>query len=213
MSKKGKILIVALIVCVLLAIAVTVWLLFFRAPKLESVYDRVVELVEASNELNTVFYGAGLPVYEQDSDYANFTHMYYGFEYGKSFESVKMQSKFMTTDQIKQKAELVYSKAYLEDVLYPLAFTGYVGAEGSSVAVARYLEDENGIVQSVKAENYLKGIRIYDYSTMKITFPSNSKAFYVTMDSWLEDSPEQIVSVRLRFVLQDGQWYLDSFTG
>ena len=213
MSKKGKILIVALIVCVLLAIAITVWFLFFRAPKLQNVYDRVVELVEASNELNTVFYGAGLPVYERDGDYANFTHMYYGFEYGSSFESVKAQSKFLTTEQIKQKAELVYSKAYLEDVLYPLAFTGYVGAENSSVAVARYLEDENGIVQSVKAENYLKGIRIYDYSTMKITFPSNSKAFYVTMDSWLEDSPDQVISVRLRFVLQEGQWYLDSFTG
>ena len=57
-------------------------------------------------------------------------------------------------------------------------------------------------------------MRIYDYSTMKIVRPSNGEACYVSMNSWMPDSPDVISTNPIRLVLQDdGQWYLDSFTG
>ena len=46
-------------------------------PELYQVYDRMVELIEASKEINTVLYGVGLPVYHQGGDYANYNQLYY----------------------------------------------------------------------------------------------------------------------------------------
>jgi hypothetical protein len=214
LSKSTKILLASISAVVLISVVVLLWYLFFSPPKLEDVYDRVVELVEESQEVNTVFYGAGLPVHDSNGDYADFTHMYFDFKYKGSYEIVTDQAKFISVMAIQNKAEQVYSKSYLENVLYPFAFTGYaVDNVGGNIAVARYLEDEEWIYRATSGKNYLEGTRIYDYSTMKIAYPGNSKAFYVTMDSWLEENPDEIETVRLRIVQQDGQWYLDSFTG
>ena len=38
-----------------------------RAPELEEIYDRTVELVEGSRRMSVIFYGAGLPVYDRQS--------------------------------------------------------------------------------------------------------------------------------------------------
>ncbi len=216
MNKKTKWILILSVSALLVAATVfTLWFVFLRAPRVEDVYDRVVELVENSHEVNTLFYGAGLPVHRTDSTYAEITNMYYDFSYPDTYEIVTMQSKYISTLEIKLAAEEVYSKAYLEEVLYPSAFDGHViGTQGgSAISRAKYLEDEAWIYQLIGDKNYLRGKRIYDYSTMKIAYPSGSKAFYVTMDTWLENSPEKIEQVRLRIVLQDGQWYLDSFTG
>lgn len=189
-----------------------------RAPAVEEVYDRVVELIEASYELNTLFYGAGLPVYERGSTYAEFTYMYFDFAQGANYEVVSDFTKFASEAEIKQAAERVYSTAYLEDVLYPNAFDGYAiddGKGNSAYAFARFLDEGGWIYQSVHNENYLKdGMRVYDYSTMKIVSPSKADAIYVSIDSWLPSNPSVISNDPIRLVLQDdGQWYLDSFTG
>ncbi len=216
MNKKTKLILILSISALLVAATVfTLWFVFLRAPKVVDVYDRVVELVETSHEVNNLFYGSGLPVYRTDSVYAELTQMYYGFNNKDTYEIVDHRSKYVSSAQIKDAAEQVYSKEYLEKVLYPSAFDGYViGTQGgSAISRAKYLEDEEWIYQLIGDKNYLKGKRIYDYSTMKIAYPSGSKAFYVTMDSWMEHSPEKVEEIRLRIVLQDGQWYLDSFTG
>ena len=189
-----------------------------RPPKVEDIYDRVVSLIEASYELNTVFYGAGLPVHEADSVYAEYTHMYYGFSLADNYEIVTDQSKFLSIDEIKIAAEKVYSKAYLEEVLYPTAFDGYAVEDGSgsaTVAYSRYQEDAAGLYHSIKGEDYLKGdVRVYDYSTMKVISPSNGDACTLKIDSFLLSNPDLIFSDTIRLVCQeDGLWYLDSFTG
>lgn len=185
------------------------------APKIETLYDRVVELVEGANELNTLYYGAGLPVYEADSEYAELTQMYYQFSYTGSYEMVTPYAKFATVSQIEAASEKIYSKNYLEEVVYPALFTGYAiqGISGVQVAGAKYLEDGDWIYQSVSDDPLYTGMIVYDYSTMHVTPPGNREACYVTMNAWMEDTPEQVTEVRLRLVLQDGQWYLDSFTG
>lgn len=185
------------------------------APRIDAVYDRVVELCEASKELNTVFYGAGLPVIERGSEYAELNHVYFDHPYA-GYETVTQYAKFLTVTEIKEAAEKVYSRAYLEDVLYPMAFTGYAMEEGddeSAIAVARYLEDDRWIYAAESATEYPVEMRIYDYSTMRITSPSSRKAIYVTMDAYSPTGGEP-TEARLRLVLEeDGKWYLDSFTG
>ncbi|MBR2926673.1 MAG: hypothetical protein IKC31_03750 [Clostridia bacterium] len=205
----------ALAVLLLLSSSLTLSSCGGKAPKIEQIYDRVVELVEASHEINTVFYGAGLPVYARDSLYAEFSHLYYNFSQN-GYEIVTDYAKFLTIHDIKTAAEKVYSKAYLEEVLYPMAFEGHAitGIGGVEVAMAKYREDEQWIYQSEDAQPLYAGMIVYDYSTMKITRPSNAKACYVTVNAWNEDEPQAVRSVRLRLTLgDDGNWYLDSFTG
>ena len=106
-----------------------------RAPKVDDIYDRVVELIEGANELNTVFYGAGLPVYETNSTYAQLSHMYHGFDYTGEYEMVTPYAKFASVSQIEQAAEKIYSEDYLKNIVYPAMFTGYAvqGVDGVQV--------------------------------------------------------------------------------
>lgn len=189
-----------------------------RPPKVEDIYDRVVTLIEASYELNTVFYGAGLPVHESDSVYAEYTHMYYGFAMAGDYEIVSEHSKFASVDEIKKAAEKVYSKSFLEEVLYLGAFDGYAmedGSGGAAVSSSRYQEDGSGFYCSMDDMDYLKGdTRVYDYSTMKIISPSDGDACTLKIDSYLLSNPANVFSDTIRLVRQeDGLWYLDSFTG
>ena len=213
---KKRILTLFLTLCVLTS-GMAMFTSCSRAPAVEDIYDRVVELVEASYDLNTVFYGAGLPVYKTDSEYAEFTHMYYDFAHKGSYEYVMPRAQFLSEEQIRTAAERVYSKDYLEKVIYPATFVGYAIDDGmgdAAFAYARYMQEYDSFYQSTQDESYIDGMRVYDYSTMEIVKPSKADSCYVTMLSWLEDKPEIVTSVRLRLVLQDdGMWYLDSFTG
>ncbi len=194
-----------------------------NSPQVEDVYDRVVSLIEASYEINTVVYGPGLPTYARGSEFSELNHIYFGVSEGGNYEFVTERSKFGSIDAIKQRAEQIYSKSILEDVLYKAIFEGYAvedGAGGAVYGVARYRdvserfsvsidEDEDG-----KDGNILfTSMRVYDYSTMQVRSLGREDACAVTMDSWLPETPEKVENVELILVLQDGQWYLDSFAG
>lgn len=193
------------------------------APQVEEIYDRVVTLIEASYEVNTVFYGPGLPVYRVDSEYAELNHVYYGFDQAGYYEYVTPQSKFHSEAQIKAAAERVYSSQFLNDVLYKTAFDGYAienGAGGTAYGLARYQTFSENFCQSVSEDadgndrnTLYTAMRIYDYSTMEVVSLGRSDACKVSMVSWLEDTPEQTERLEISLVLQDGQWFLDSFTG
>ena len=188
-------------------------------PELEQVYDRMVELIEASKEVNTYLYGVGLPVYEQGGVYAEYNHLYDDNE-ESSYEMVTEYAKFFSEGQMKEAAEAVYSKECLEP-FYKAAFEGLGFSSGGTAAVteARYYEDTTtGWLYASKdafnTENQLTGMRIYDYSTIEIIKPSNAKRVRITIDSWMEDTPEKVEKTTLMFVPgEDGKWYLDTFTG
>ncbi len=193
------------------------------APQVEDIYDRVVTLIEASYEVNTVFYGPGLPVYDGDSEYVKLNHVYYGFDQEGYYEYVMPQSKFRSEAQIKAAAERVYSNSFLNDVLYKTAFDGYAiedGAGGAAYGLARYQTFSDLFCQSVSDDadgndrnTLYTAMRIYDYSTMEVISLGRSDACKVSMVSWLEDSPETTERLEISLVLQDGQWFLDSFNG
>lgn len=218
LTKAQRIIAISVACCLLVGIALgIVWYTLWRAPHVDDVYDRVVELIEASYEINTVFLGAGLPVYSIDSQYAEINYLYFDAQYD-GYEIVTNYTKFVSEQDIRDAAELVYSTAYLEKVLYENAFVGYATDDGTgnpTVSAARYIDENGTLYQSASGMNYIKnGMRVYDFSTMKVVAPSNSEVCYVTIDSFMPKTPDHIESVKLRLVLQDdGQWYLDSFTG
>lgn len=187
------------------------------APEIDEIYDRVVELIEASYEVNTVFYGPGLPVYSRDSRLASIRHLYDDASH-EGYEYVSEYSKFLTSDAVLSATEKVYSRAYIDSVLRDYAFTGaaYEDPTGHvGVSYARYLEDADWIYASSNDQQYelFTAMRIYDYSSMKIVSPSSSDSIHILIDSWLEDSPDAVEPIRLRLVRQGGDWYLDTFTG
>ena len=219
MNMMKKILLLTLTVCLLFGSVLSFSGCASRAPRVEDIYDRAVELIEASYALNTVFYGAGMPVYKTDSTYAAFTHLYFGSQYAGEYEIVTAGSVFPSIDAFKEAAEKVYSPAYLEDALYPYAFEGYMTGNGIGGAVmfnARYLEEDGVLYQSCdEGYDLLMGVgmRVYDYASMRVVAPSNESMCFLEIDSWLEGSPDRVTVNELRLVLVDGVWYLDSFTG
>lgn len=152
-----------------------------------------------------------------------YTEKEYDFYYTESspagYDYVKFDSEISSIAQIKELAESVYSKAYLEDVVYETLFIGAVSPEGVELDSlnARYTEYDDTELGTVlmKSNDYEKVSsekRIFKYDTAEMVRPSNKNTVNVTMDTYLESAPDQIVSVRLTLIMQDGEWYLDSPT-
>ena len=183
-------------------------------PKIENIYDRMVYLLESSQEVNSLIYGCGLPVWEDDSEYVEFMHVYYGLDTARNHEIVMPNAKYLSVQEMKEEIEKIYSKDYLEDVIYRSIFDGYAiedGVGGSVIGVARYYEEGAYLWQSKDFKTFYTGMRVYDYSTMQIRSLGKTDRCVVTIDSWLEDEPENVENIEILITLQDGQWYLDNF--
>ena len=179
-----------------------------KPPELELVYDRLVELIEASHEINVVMFGAGLPVYPRDTDEEALLHRYYGF-YQDGREFVTEYSKFGNIEAIKAAASKVYSEDYCTSVFESL-FTGYASdVIAGSILPARYSEDEVRMYQNSNVTPLVTGTRVYDYATMRIVSPSRGNYLIVEINSYAENKPDEWVTVDLSFVFENGNWYLD----
>lgn len=189
-----------------------------RAPKLEEIYDRFVELVEASYELNAVLYGAGLPYCDRELPvYQSLYQDYSTVSYTKDYNIVSSSAKFQSTEEIKWAAEQVYSPQLLQEAVYPNVFEGlYLSGVGSGgkLAKARYLDGNEDfyIARETDGESTSVTPLIYDYASAKIIQPSNAERVYLTVNAWEEDAPDSPMSVRLSLVSVDGAWYLDKLT-
>ena len=152
-----------------------------------------------------------------------YTEKKYDFYYTESspegYDYVRFDGDITSIDQIKDLAERVYSKAYLEDIVYETLFIGAISPEGTELdnLNARYAEKDDTVTGRVLMKSNTYDVvssekRIFKYDTAKIVRPSNKKTVNVTMDTYLESAPDEIVSVRLTLIMQDGEWYLDSPT-
>lgn len=177
------------------------------APELSDVKERFVYLIEKSKELNMIYFGSGLPVYERDGILAEQKGVYYNDEI-TSYDRVMENSRYLSIDEIKERSEEIYSTDYLS-ALYETAFDGVM--TGSSTALLRFLETSDWIYQNTYATDFELSERIYDYSTMQIVKPSNNEYINITVDSYtLKD--RSVKTVSLTFVYERGNWYLDSPT-
>jgi hypothetical protein len=177
-----------------------------QAPDIQEVYDRLVELIDQSVEVNVILFGAGLPVYERDSREDELIHRYYSL----GDESVLMVSdyaRYTSLEQMQAAIREVYSPTYADSLIETL-FTGYVAGDGSVVA-ASYSEGTYGLLQSVSYQPLVSGVRIFNYSTMTILPTSTATYLHVSVSSRQDTPDSQWTTTSLSFALEDGTWYLD----
>ncbi len=183
-----------------------------KAPELDSVKPRIIELIEASYEINEIIFGKGLPVYKRGSETAEEKHMYDNDDGFEKYDFVSEKSPYLSILQIKSAMEDVYSEAYITP-LYEVLFVGISTGNIDNMLYARFLETDTWFFQYTDIESVLPGKRIYDYSTMKMVKPSNASYINVEMTSWLEGAENEKTKIRISLILQDdGKWYLDSPT-
>ena len=214
-KKHYKKMIAGVLAVVILVVSGVLLFQYNSAPRVEDIYDRMVYLIESSQEVNALIYGCGLPVWEDDSEYVEFMHVYYGLEPAQHYEIVMPNAKYLSINQMKEAIEQIYTKEYLDDVIYRAIFDGFAISDsvgGSVVGVARYYEEGNYLWQSKEFRvTPYTGMRVYDYSSMQVRSLGKTDRCIVTINSWLEDSPDQVETVEILIALQDGQWYLDNF--
>ena len=213
-KKHYKKLIAASLAIVILVVSGVLLFQHNNAPKIEDVYDRMVYLIEASQEVNALIYGCGVPVWEDDSEYVEFMHVYYGLDPARDYEIVMPNAKYLSVQQMKEAIEEIYTKEYLDEVIYRSIFDGYAiedGAGGAVIGVARYYEEGAYLWQSKDFKTYYTGMRVYDYSTMQVRSLGKTDRCVITVNSWLENTPDQIETVEILIARQDGEWYLDNF--
>ena len=177
-------------------------------PALEDVYDRLVQVVEASHEVNVLLFGAGVPIYPYGDEEDALVHRYYGMA-DNGLQITTPYSKFAGIIDMKTAISAVYSVKYRQS-LYESLFTGYAVDELTAIMPARFSEDERFLYQNKHVEPLVKGTRVYDYATMEIMDGSNASYLRVSISSYSESYPDEWKTVYLSFVFENGDWYLDS---
>jgi hypothetical protein len=178
------------------------------APPLEEVKDRIVYLIEGSKEINTLFFGKGLPVYERESLLSETLGVYYDDQYA-AYNRVIETSGYVSADDMKRAAERIYSTEYLA-AIYETAFDGFM--TGNSSAYLRFYETSEWLFQNRTASDFNLTERIYDYSTIEIVKPSSGEYLNITIESYTVDDPETRQTISLGLVFERGNWYLDTPT-
>ena len=178
------------------------------APDIDEVYDRLVQVIEASHEVNVLLFGEGLPVYPRGDAEDLLVHRYYGVtDNGQQF--VTPYAKYASIAEMQTAIAAVYSTEYRES-LYESLFTGYAADEMSVVMPARFSEDDKFLYMSRYVSPLVEGVRVYDYASMQIVEYSHASRLRVAIRSYTEDRPEEWKTVYLSFVYENGDWYLDS---
>ena len=143
---------------------------------------------------------------------------YYTSESPLNYDYITIESPYHTINEIKQKAELVYSKDYLENSVYLGLFSGASASEGLASLYARYIEyydpkdDKTSFMMSNEYAPLITETRVFDFSTAQMVRPSNKKLVSIRIESYLPSNPENRVTVTITMVKQNGEWFLDSAT-
>ena len=181
---------------------------YAEPPDIDEVYDRLVEVIEASHEVNVLLFGAGLPVYPRGDAEDELVHRYYGVtDNGQEF--VTPYAKYGSIAEMQAAIAAVYSTEYRES-LFETLFTGYADKGLSVMMPARFSEDEKALYQSRYVDPLVSGVRVYDYASMKIVEYSHASYMRVSVSSYTDDRPDEWKTVYLSFVYENGNWYLDS---
>ena len=153
------------------------------------------------------YYYYALPDYvEPERYYTSLDEEYYDY--------VIDSEEYLVTDDIKRKAETVYAREYLE-MIYESLFTGTV-TESGNVQTGRYMDytdrDGNGHLLKSNTHAGYDVARVYLYDTMKMVKKSNAEFVTIEIDSYKPGHEDEIQTVRLTLVLQNGNWLLNSPT-
>ena len=180
-----------------------------KAPTAEEIRPTLEALVEASYEINDIFFGEGLPSIARDSEYAINNYVYYMDEGGSNYDYVSPESPYQSTEEIKAAAEKVYSSEYLASI-YETSFIG-VADPNAGMLYARYLDTDEGLKKSNLHQAIITSKRIYDFDSMAVVKPSGTDYVNIEIDSHTEGSSD-VLRIRLTLVNENGEWRLDTPT-
>ncbi len=177
----------------------------------EEVKKAAEKLIEASFEINDIYFGAGLPISSEDSEEAKKFAEDNGVDLQNiQFLPVTAESPYQSIDDIKEATAKVYSENY-STYLYSMAFEGYSADNGESAVYAKYIEDDKGVLTArIDLADHPLPERTYDYSTMKVK-SRKSDSVMVEMESYLDGKKEE-KTVTFTLVKIGDEWRLDTPT-
>lgn len=198
-------------ICLLLmsAVLLTVCSCSTKPPAIEEVKETFSALIEASYEINGIIFGDEVETYDRQDEEVIKNGIYYNVPDGfYNYEFLTENNKYQTEDEIREATLKVYSEDYISSVL-DSCFNGFMDESGETAVQPKYLGHTGKLMLNTEYEVYVTGDRRYDLDTMEIVKPSNGKIVNVSLDAV---DGEERTKARLTFVLQDGEWRLDSPT-
>ena len=198
-------------ICLLLmsAVLLTVCSCSTKPPAIEEVKETYSALIEASYEINGIIFGDEVETYDRQDEEVIKNGIYYDVPDGfYNYEFLTENNKYQTEDEIREATLKVYSEDYISSVL-DSCFNGFMDESGETAVQPKYLGHTGKLLLNTEYEVYVTGDRRYDLDTMEIVKPSNGKIVNVSLDAI---DGEERTKARLTFVLQDGEWRLDSPT-
>lgn len=162
------------------------------------------KLIEASYEINTIFFGEGLPTVEGNPDDI------------MKYMEITEDSPYHTEEEIRAAALKVYSPEYCE-LLFKRAFSGLTVDLGDGDEVkeaeligARYVVfDDRLVMLPLKDEDVIKLDRTYDTANIKVVMQKSSRADIV-VPSFVDGVPDKDVTLTL--VMTENGWRLEDPT-
>ncbi len=145
----------------------------------------VAELVEASLELNVIYFGEGMPA-EADGD-ENFVGFY---------SRLTDDAPYLTEKELRQATLDVFTEAYAA-VIFQTYLVG-INDDGSGGTVyARYVENGDRLTKKTEYEQLAPKARTYDLENIRIV-KSTPEYITATLQSYVEGKADAEVTVTLR---------------
>ena len=166
-------------------------------------------LVEASYELNGIYYGDGLP-YEADIDMMAYLTGAGAAALRVSYMPVAEDAAYQSEAEIRSATEKVFTDQICEH-LFTLALQGIsAGDENETVSYARYIEQDGVLTVRIDlAGEALPMGRTYDFSGMQLISDEGTR-IRASFPSLLDG--QKSVDVKITIVKSEDGWRLDSPT-
>lgn len=172
--------------------------------------EAAAALIEASYEINEIYFGDGLPYREEEVKYAEEQLGDENDVENAVYLNVKEDCGFKSVSEIKAATSAVYSKTYCEQ-LFKVGFEGLQDSEGQLYRYARYVENEYfdlTVRYGLEKESRTQG-RTYDIDSISVETVGRNFAI-LRVDSLIGSSPS--AAVTLKIVKEENGWRLDTPT-
>ena len=216
MPRKVRFLLVVLLLAALVCPAL---LSCSRAPKVENLREDVTALLEAAPEINEIFFGAGLPVFDRAAPenaalYENVPDSMSQYDLVDT-----AHAKFASIEHIKAAALRVYSAACITP-LFDTAFEGVSSdANPSTILVSKpYFVEQDGRLYQLRRSELdpdFDPIRnrslVFDYSSLRVVKPSSKTQVHLSISAHLLSNPQQTETKTFYLLATPTGWKLHSW--
>ena len=154
-------------------------------PSDEEAVKIVAELVEASYELNDIYFGAGMKSEVEEKE--GFAGIY---GYVSDDAPYKMES------ELREATLNVFTKDY-SNIIFQTFLSGYSDDKSGAVVYARYIENGDRLMKRADYEPLVPDARTYDLDNITIV-SSRAQTIKATLHSFVNGVPDVDVTVTLR---------------